>query len=417
MNVPKENLFEINQIMNHFVQYSRRNASGEPLSVARLLHYGIKMKYSDTNLDKNTTVKSASFNGKGQIVGQLKDIVKKHLKDLSLLFEPGVVEKLISALQGLKKYKANTKRQKIELLDTLLKEYPGFNYNDEISRKRDAAVKTIDQAIIHQFTPLTQALKMNDQKIKTYTPWLEIKAMVAEKYPRGTPENLYMELFEEVPSRDDIGSIRVWEHGGHLKETDFPIKTEPNEVISPKIKALIENVKLESNKYGTKDNMIIRYGSPKKHFGFIVCMFNDKTHKLYGDIYTEIKDRDLTVDLNKQIEKIMDDQKDDADTFLFKGSKKQSTWVSSFLTKAGIKDGSKTNNTGSINLLRHSFIDYRIGIIDKMNYSSEERIKLAKMMKHSVVTSPSYLSVVLAEPLTDKEKKEVASITTRSKSN
>ena len=55
-------------------------------------------------------------------------------------------------------------------------------------------------------------------------------------------------------------------------------------------------------------------------------------------------------------------------------------------------------------------------IIDKMNYSSEERIKLAKMMKHSVVTSPSYLSVVLAEPLTVKQKKDVATITTRSKS-
>ena len=121
MNVPKENLFEINQVMDHFVQYSRRNNDGSLLSVARLLHYGIKLKYSDTNLDKNTTVKSASFNGKGQIVGLLKDINKKYLKDLSLLFEPGAVEKFISDLQGLKKCKANTKQQKIELLNTLLK--------------------------------------------------------------------------------------------------------------------------------------------------------------------------------------------------------------------------------------------------------------------------------------------------------
>ena len=44
MNVPKENLFEIHQVMDHFVQYSRRNASGEPLSVARMLHYGIKIQ-------------------------------------------------------------------------------------------------------------------------------------------------------------------------------------------------------------------------------------------------------------------------------------------------------------------------------------------------------------------------------------
>ena len=259
-------------------------------------------------------------------------------------------------------------------------------------------------------------MKINDQKIKTYSPWLEIKAKVAEIYPRGTPENLYMELFEEIPSRDDIGSIRVYDHAGHLTESDFPIKTEPNKSISPKIKTLIENVKAESTKYGVVDNMIIRFGSPKKHVGFIVCMYNYKTHKLYKDIYTHIKDRNLTVDLNEQIESIMDNQKDDEDIPLFKGSKKQSTWVSSFLTKAGVKYGSNTNNTGSINLLRHSFIDYKIGIIDKMEYSTEERIKLSSMMRHSVQTSPSYLSMVLAEPLTAKGKKKVESIRTRSKS-
>jgi len=402
--------------MNHFVQYSRRKPNGDLLSEARLTHYGIKMVYSDTKLDKNTTVKSASFNGKGQIVGLLNDINKKYLKDLSLLFEPGAVEKFISDLKALK-FKANTQQQKIELLNTLLKEYPGFNVTDEMSNKRDVAVKTIDDAIIHQFTPLTQALKINDQKIKTYSPWLEIKAMVNETYPRGTPENLYMELFEEVPSRDDIGSIRVWDYGGHLNESEFPLKSEPDKPISAKIKMLIKNVKEDSEKYGIKDNMIIRFGSAKKHFGFIVCMYNYKTQKLYGDIYTEIKDKNLTIDLNRQIEKIMANQKENEDIPLFKGPRKQSTFVSGFLTKAGVKDKSKTNNTGSINLLRHSFIDYKIGLIEKSTqYSPDERIKLAKMMKHSVQTSPAYLSVVLAEPLTAKEKKEVASITTRSKS-
>jgi len=260
-------------------------------------------------------------------------------------------------------------------------------------------------------------LKINDQKTKTYTPWLEIKAKVAESYPRGTPEHLYMELFEEVPSRDDIGSIRVYDHAGHLKESDFSIKTEPDKILSTEIKTLIENVKAESTKYGIVDNMIIRYGSSTKHFGFIVCMYNYKTHKLHKDIYTEIKDKNLTVDLNRQIEKVMANQKDDADIPLFKGPRKQSTWISGFLTKAGVKDGSKTNNTGSTNLLRHSYIDYKINIIEKSTvYSLDERIKLATMMKHSVQTSPAYLSVVLAEPLTAKEKKEVAAITTRSKS-
>ena len=174
------------------------------------------------------------------------------MKDLSLLFEPGAVEKFIKALQGLTKFKANTQQQKIELLNTVLKEYPGFNVTNEMSKKRNTAVKRIDDAIVHQFTPLTQALKISDKKIKTYTPWFEIKSMVAAKYPRGTPEHLYINLFEEVPSRDDIGSIRVIDYAGHLKESDFPIKADPGKVISPKIKELIENVKSESTKYGEK---------------------------------------------------------------------------------------------------------------------------------------------------------------------
>ena len=181
---------------------------------------------------------------------------------------------------------------------------------------------------------------------------------------------------------------------------------------------MIENVKAESEKYGVKDNMIIRFGSAKKHFGFIVCMYNYKTHKLYKDIYTEIKDRNLTIDLNRQIEIIMDNQKDDEDIPLCTGPRKQSTWISSFLTKAGVKDGSKTKNTGSINLLRHSYIDYKMNIIEKSTeYSPDERIKLASLTRHSVQTSPAYLSVVLAEPLTAKEKKEVKAIqNARSKS-
>ena len=56
-------------------------------------------------------------------------------------------------------------------------------------------------------------------------------------------------------------------------------------------------------------------------------------------------------------------------------------------------------------------------MLNKMDYSSDERIKLATMMKHSVQTSPPYLSMVISEPLTSKEKKTVASIRTRSKSN
>ena len=95
VNVPISDLFEMTQIMNHYVKYSRRSPNRKPLSVARLLHYGIKMEYSDNLMNKDTTVKKASFNGAGQIVSLLKDSSPnddRYMQDLSLLFEPGIIE-------------------------------------------------------------------------------------------------------------------------------------------------------------------------------------------------------------------------------------------------------------------------------------------------------------------------------------
>jgi hypothetical protein len=55
------------------------------------------------------------------------------------------------------------------------------------------------------------------------------------------------------------------------------------------------------------------------------------------------------------------------------------------LKEAGLKEMS-TSNSGRINALRYSFFDYKIGLLNQENYSAEDRIKLAALLRHSVMT-------------------------------
>jgi hypothetical protein len=47
-------------------------------------------------------------------------------QDSSVLFEPGMIEKLMKDLRGMVKDIDNTMQSKIEILNTLLKDYPRY---------------------------------------------------------------------------------------------------------------------------------------------------------------------------------------------------------------------------------------------------------------------------------------------------
>jgi hypothetical protein len=65
---------------------------------------------------------------------------------------------------------------------------------------------------------------------------------------------------------------------------------------------LIEDVKYESSKNWPINNMVIRFGSNKKHVGFIFCFYRYKTHEMCGDIYSEKQGTDLSYSLNEHID-------------------------------------------------------------------------------------------------------------------
>jgi len=184
---------------------------------------------------------------------------------------------------------------------------------------------------------------------------------VEAEFPRGTDEHLYINSFVQLPSRDDLGSVFVSDYHGSLTGTEFTRnrKDQPDKVFSTKIQDLITYIKFESEKNGPiVNNMVVRYGSNIQHVGFIFRFYRYNAHEMYGDIYTELKNTDLSNSVNKHVDEYMRKSKDPhADIPLCKGAKKPSTWVSKLLKDAGLKEMSKLSS-GSINALRHSFIDH-----------------------------------------------------------
>jgi len=85
--------------------------------------------------------------------------------------------------------------------------------------------------------------------------------------------------------------------------------------------------------------------------------------------------------------------------FVFKSKNKffkQTNFVSNMLMKAGVKDKVQVANVnvGSINLLRHSIATKLVKQLNPNNKEqyNKERIRISKLMKHSVEQTDNYIS-------------------------
>ena len=141
-----------------------------------------------------------------------------------------------------------------------------------------------------------------------------MKAAVQERIPKGSDEYLYMELFDQLPSRDDLGSVFVFDYHGSLKESTFPSEAQPYKIVSTKFQNMTEAVKMESSKNGPPINsMVIRSGDHTKHTECIFCFVHYKTHSSYGNFYCEINSKELTNSLNKHVDQTILNSKPNAD--------------------------------------------------------------------------------------------------------
>jgi len=275
----------------------------------------------------------------------------------------------------------------LEAINPVLKEYPAFN---EVSDKRDEAVAKIDKVLATEFKGTSDAYKLKKRETEQIDSWTTIKSKIESKFPMGTDEYLYINIFEQAPSRDDLANLKIFDTTKSLLIEDMD---------DPK--------KLQSFKSGIKrfaddgeTNALILHRT-----GAIFAFFRYKTDGLYGDQYVKVD-----AELRQLIDDYVANGFIDTELFPFKGGK-MTSFVSKMLKQAGLKSDS-SKNKGAINLLRKALITHKTEQLRLLgDITAEDRIKLAKIMRHSVVVTPAYLRKIAPkyDALTQVEKKELDS--------
>ena len=176
----------------------------------------------------------------------------------------------------------------------------------------------------------------------------DIKKMFKNTFGRDSKEFLYISIYEEFPSRDDLGRIVI-----------NPPKMTGN--VEKTMNYIVRNRGLWTiylNVYKTMD-----------FFGRVDVRFSEATSKLITNYIARQKLRNG--------EHLFG-------TFGKDG--KMSATVAAWLIEAGVKDGKvmgQTKTPGAINLLRHAYISEKI--------KEEDVIKLSETMKHSPLATELYV--------------------------
>ncbi|CAL6428871.1 unnamed protein product [Bathycoccus prasinos] len=191
-------------------------------------------------------------------------------------------------------------------------------------------------------------------EFQTDLNWLNNFNAVHEKesglhtFGRESKEFLYISVYEEFPSRDDLGKLVI---------------NPPN---------MTGNVEKTMNYIVKKNGVWTIYLNVYKtmdFFGRVVVRFSDATSKLISNYIAKHR--------RKNGEHLFG-------TFGKDG--KMSATIAAWLVEAGIKDGKvqgQTKTPGAINLLRHAYISQKI--------KEEDVMKLSETMKHSPLATELYV--------------------------
>ena len=176
----------------------------------------------------------------------------------------------------------------------------------------------------------------------------DIKKIFKDTFGRESKEFLYISVYEEFPSRDDLGKLVI---------------NPPN---------MTGNVEKTMNYIVKKNGVWTIYLNVYKtmdFFGRGVVRFSDATSKLISNYIAKHR--------LKNGEHLFG-------TFGKDG--KMSATIAAWLVEAGIKDGKvqgQTKTPGAINLLRHAYISQKI--------KEEDVMKLSETMKHSPLATELYV--------------------------
>ena len=176
----------------------------------------------------------------------------------------------------------------------------------------------------------------------------DIKKIFKDTFGRESKEFLYISVYEEFPSRDDLGNLVI---------------NPPN---------MMGNVEKTMNYIVKKNGVWTIYLNVYKtmdFFGRVVVRFSDATSTLISNYIAKHR--------LKNGEHLFG-------TFGKDG--KMSATIATWLVEAGIKDGKvqgQTKTPGAINLLRHAYISQKI--------KEEDVMELSETMKHSPLATELYV--------------------------
>lgn len=394
VHVPRKDLFSIEQIMNYYSKNEFRMPNGVPKSETLMFNkYGIVIKYDTAKRTRNTKIVSGKWNGKGTFYTTIKAWDEDCLKDLSKCLNH--VDKMIDFVRNRVKedgdpYAPTARQGMLESINPILKDYPAFDEAD-VSELRNQAVEKIDKVLATEFKGKSEAYKIKQRENEQIDSWDTIKQEIERAFPIGTEQYLYINIFEQAPSRDDLANLSVYDTYESLRIEDME---NPD-----KLTDLKDDVKRYAN--DGRNNAVILHKT-----GAIFAFYNYKTSNLYGDQYVKVDGN-----LRQLIDDYVSNGLIDVELFSFKG-KKMTAFVSNMLKKAGLK-GDNSKNKGAINLLRKALITKKTEELQQLrDISEEDRIALAKLMRHSVVISPTYLRKIrptyekLSASIKDKLDKE-----------
>jgi len=241
------------------------------------------------------------------------DDVLAEIKDMSLLTT--IVERYTSpsTLKGI-----------VQVFLKLINGYPGIKVSDKVKKLWEDVFKEANSEMSQVY--IQRSLE------DTVESFSSVKAKVFEKYPEGSDERLYMELYEICPTRDDLGSVYIVPTIRQAKD-----KTKNYLVISRKM--FIINEHKTANRHGSFECKI-----PPKIF--------------------------RKIDITKEK--------------LFDHGNTLSSWVGKILKSVGV--------SGRINTLRHGFLSEKLE--GEAVKDPQVRKKLARSMGHSGSVQLQYIREV-----------------------
>jgi hypothetical protein len=241
------------------------------------------------------------------------DDVLKEIKDMSLL--TAIVDKYTSA---------STLKGIVQVFLKLINEYPGIKVSDRVKKLWEDVFKEANSEMSQVYIQRSM-----EDSVESFS---SVKAKVFEKYPEGSDERLYMELYELCPTRDDLGSVYIVPTVRQAKD-----KTKNYLIISRKM--FVINEHKTANRHGSFE-----------------CKIPPKIFK--------------KIDLTKEK--------------LFDHGETLTSWVGKMLKSVGV--------SGRINTLRHGFLSEKL---EGDNVKDPQiRKKLARSMGHSGAVQLQYLREV-----------------------